>query len=510
MPTTAPVDELAGDRPLPTTPGDHKLKFRTHIGPQLVEMSYLLHLPPRYESAGPAARHPMLVFLHGSGESGTDLAGIYTHGPMSLLKADGGNADFAASCPFVVLCPQCPPRGQRWDMDFMTAAVQVLVDGTVRRARVDADQVFLTGLSMGGQGTWCVAEAYPDRFAAIAPMNGFGWHPEAAGALLRTTPIWAAVGMNDESKFIDATREMQAAVSPAAVARRFHYLNGNGHDAFWPTYQDPDFFEWLLAHRRPTPARQRQLLSEPPWTGNSPVPTTPGNHFGTWATKVGDQPCQMDYVTYLPSGYDPAKRYPTLLFLREADTIGPVYHDVCLHGPNLAVVRTPGLADRFPFLVVSPHWPTKCDWQTAGMTTTVLGLMDHLAASGLAIDRDRVIATGVNAGANGVWRVVSEAPDRFAAALPIETNLPAADTIPSDQMAAAVQAVPGWAFNAADDAAAVARVTQTAARRGHDWNASRLPRAATPLGDLLPYRDPAVVAWIAQQVRTSPPLGTAK
>ena len=500
QPATQPVDEAA--TPLPTTPGDHKLRFRTHVNGQTVDMAYLLHLPPRYDIDGPGGKHPLLVFLHGSGENGSDLAGIYMHGPMSLLKKDGGNPDFAASAPFVVLAPQCPPRGQRWDMEAMTAGLKVLIDSVADRGRIDADRVYLTGLSMGALGTWCLAQHDPDRFAAIAPMNGLGWHPERAGQRLRTVPVWSAVGLNDESKFIDAAKTMDAALAGAPVDRRFSYLIGNGHDAFWPTYQDPDFFEWLLAHRRPSPAARARLAAPSPT--DTPTPTTPGHHFCTWATKVGDQPCQMDFVVYLPKGYDATKRYPTLLFLREGDTVGPDFHDICVHGPDLAVERSSTLADGYPFIIVSPHWPAKCDWQSPGMTPALLGLLDHLSGGGVAIDRDRITATGVNAGANGVWKLAFEAPDRFAAVVPVETNVPPPETVPAEQLSGVVRMLPVRAFAAAADVSGIDRLTRVAAGSSRDLKVTALPAVATPLGALPPYTDPAVMAWIARQSRPTP------
>ena len=497
-PAAEPVDEIGAGQPLPTTPGDHKLKFKTHIGGKLVAMTYLLHLPPGYDTAGPDDHPPMLVFLHGSGESGSDLAGVYAWGPPSLLKRDTVNPVFAASCPFVVLAPQCPPRGQRWDMDFMTRAVSVLVDGTLRRSRADPDRVYVTGLSMGALGSWCAAELTPDRYAAVAPMNGLGFCPERAGPLLRTVPVWASVGLNDEPKFVDATRSMDAALAGAPVDRRFCYLIGNGHDAFWPTYQDPDFYEWLLTHRRPTAAQRQALATAPALSVDAPLPTEPGVHFCTWATKVADQPYPMDFVVYLPKGYTPGKRYPTMLFLREADTIGPDYHDICVHGPALALARQPSLQDRFPFIVISPHMPVKCDWQTPGMTATLLGLLDYL--SPLGVDRDRVTVTGVDAGANGAWKLAAEAPDRFAAVMPIETHVPVPVT--DDQMAAVERTVPGRAYVVAGDTASVARVAKCSA--GHDWAATPLPPGATALGPLSAYTDPAVLTWLAAQVRPTP------
>ncbi len=491
----APVDELAAGHPLPTTPGDYKLKFRTHVDGQTVSMAYLLHLPPGYAADGPPAA--MLVFLHGSGENGNDLAGVYMHGPMEHLKPGGTDPDLAASCPLVVLSPQCPPRGQRWDMDAMTRAVNVLVESTVARGRVDPDRVYLTGLSMGGLGTWCVAEAAPDRYAAVAPFMGMPWHPDRAGPLLRTVPVWASVGLADEDKFIAGQRTMDAALAGAPVARRFVYLIGNGHDAFYPTYLDPAFYEWLLTHRRPTAACRERLALAATRPVDTPVPTAPGHHFGTVDTRVADQPCPLDYVLYLPKGYTPGHRYPTMLFLPEADTVGPDYGGICAHGPDLALDRHPTLADRFGFVVVAPHLPVKCDWQTPGMTATLLGLLDHLSAAGVGIDPDRVIATGVDAGANGAMKLVTDAPDRFAAVLTTETHIPLPAT--DELLSAVTRAVPGRAYTVAGDATSAGRVATAAGRR--DWRTVPLPPGTVPLGELPAYTDPAVLAWAAGQVR---------
>src|SRR5262249_19722898 len=158
-----------------TEVGDHKMKFRTHIGDRSVTLSYLLHYPANYNDG---KKHPMLVFFHGIGECGTDLAGVYALGPMTLLREDGGNPTFAASSPFVVLCPQCPPTGQTWDTDYIYKAATELIAQTVKKGKIDPDRVYATGLSMGGLASWCVAEQGPDLFAAIAPLSSMEWQPE--------------------------------------------------------------------------------------------------------------------------------------------------------------------------------------------------------------------------------------------------------------------------------------------------------------------------------------------
>ena len=125
-----------------------------------MKLNYLLFLPEGYESSG-EKKWPLMLFLHGAGESGNDLEKVKLHGPPKIV---GHKKDF----PFIVVSPQSPGRG--WNPDTLNA----LLDDVVAHNRVDPDRVYLTGLSMGGFGTWALAAAHPDRFAAIAPICGGG------------------------------------------------------------------------------------------------------------------------------------------------------------------------------------------------------------------------------------------------------------------------------------------------------------------------------------------------
>ena len=176
-PTTKPAIKLTV---LPTTPGDHKLKFTTLVDGQPVKMAYLLYLPPNYATSKDLC--PVVVFLHGGGEAGEDLSGVMVHGPNMNLHRDDYPV-FQRTFPFIVVSPQCPPRGERWDQPKMIKAVAALLrDLGARLARFDKDRVYLTGLSMGGKGTWLVAEDSPDLFAAIAPMDADTLKPDAASS----------------------------------------------------------------------------------------------------------------------------------------------------------------------------------------------------------------------------------------------------------------------------------------------------------------------------------------
>src|SRR6185295_1019208 len=120
-----------------------------------VGANYLLFLPKGYD-ANAAKRWPLIFFLHGAGERGTNIWKVAVHGPPKIVK---DKPDF----PFIVVSPQCP-AGQRWDNETLLA----LLDDVTKNYRVDKGRVYLTGLSMGGFGTWSLGLAYPERFAAMA------------------------------------------------------------------------------------------------------------------------------------------------------------------------------------------------------------------------------------------------------------------------------------------------------------------------------------------------------
>ena len=122
---------------------------------QHIRLDYLLHLPGGYE-ASPDRTWPLILFLHGAGERGSDLNLVMKHG---IAKVAGERADF----PFITVSPQCPEN--TWWADHRQA-LTALLDHVAGAYRVDLDRVYLTGLSMGGYGTWTLAASEPQRFAA--------------------------------------------------------------------------------------------------------------------------------------------------------------------------------------------------------------------------------------------------------------------------------------------------------------------------------------------------------
>ena len=250
-------------RPLPTTPGHHRLQFEVLVTTQIMEnnrpkvasgtakVSYLLYLPVGYDKV--RTPWPMVVFLNGSGECGSNLEGIMNHGPSAELTR---NPKLAEQFPFIILSPQCPV-GQRWDSPGMAQAVVALIQEVETRWRVDHDRVYLTGLSMGGQGTWLVALTAPELFAAIAPISAAAVEPEVAVQRLKGMAIWIITGAED-GFFADGSRRMVKALTAAGIDATLTEIPGEGHFVWGHYYPKPGFYDWLLANRRgrgPAPNR---------------------------------------------------------------------------------------------------------------------------------------------------------------------------------------------------------------------------------------------------------------
>ncbi len=202
-----------------------------------VKIKYLLYLPPGYESD--KKDWPLLMFLHGAGESGDNLAKVKLHGPPKLIE--NKKRDF----PCIVESPQSARMG--WNVDLLTA----LLDDIAAKYRVDKDRIYLTGLSMGGFGTWSLAAAHPERFAAIVPICG-GGNP-ADAAKLKNLPIWVFHGAKDPVVPPERSESMVKAIKAAGGNVKLTVYPDAGHDAWTATYENPELYRWLFAQKRGAP-----------------------------------------------------------------------------------------------------------------------------------------------------------------------------------------------------------------------------------------------------------------
>jgi len=199
------------------------------------KMGYWLFLPKDYDAAS-GKKWPLMLFLHGMGERGESLGMVKRHGPPMIVDRD-------PSFPFILVSPQCPD-GQMWNSDTLSW----LLDDIEAEFAVDTSREYVTGLSMGGYGTWSLAASTPTRFAAVAPICG-GGRPEWA-AQLKQVPIWVYHGDADTAVLLKESQRMVDAIKAAEGDIQFTVYPGVGHDSWTETYRKPEFYEWLLSKKR--------------------------------------------------------------------------------------------------------------------------------------------------------------------------------------------------------------------------------------------------------------------
>jgi predicted peptidase len=219
-------------------------------------LRYRLFAP---EPAAGGAKPPLVLFLHGAGERGDDNAAQLKHGVAEFYRR-------RATHPCFVLAPQCP-AGRKWvEVDWggadgagtfpaepsqpLRLAIEVM-DLLIAAGRVDPDRLYVTGLSMGGYGTWYAAGMPGSRFAAAAPICGGGdqaWAKRYVGL-----PLWAFHGAEDRAVPVGRSRQMIAAVKAAGGEPKYTEYPAVGHDSWTQTYADDAFHAWLFAQRRPEP-----------------------------------------------------------------------------------------------------------------------------------------------------------------------------------------------------------------------------------------------------------------
>ena len=198
-----------------------------------VTLGYLLYLPKDYAQKD---SWPLVLFLHGSGERGDNLERVKIHGPPKLIAA-------GKEFPFIVVSPQCPEH-RGWELLELTA----LVDEMIEKYKVDRDRIYVTGLSMGGFGTWSLAAYAPFRFAALVPICG-GGEPSAAKRLAHV-PTWVFHGAKDPRVPLERSTKMVEAIKKNGGSVKFTVYPEALHDSWTAAYNDPELYQWLLQQKR--------------------------------------------------------------------------------------------------------------------------------------------------------------------------------------------------------------------------------------------------------------------
>jgi len=213
--------------------------------PQSVSIAYRF-LPP--ESSEPARTVPLVVYLHGGGECGSDNARQLRGLPTLLCEETLRNL-----YPCAVLAPQCPQPGN-WsqqigpETDLLDGVMQ-MIDDVVADPRIDANRIYLMGQSLGGFGSWELATRVPDRFAAVVPICGGG--DERRASRLVSLPVWAVHGSDDEIVPVSETQRMIAALERAGGRPRYLELPDVGHDSWNAVYRaDSEVLAWMFRQAR--------------------------------------------------------------------------------------------------------------------------------------------------------------------------------------------------------------------------------------------------------------------
>ena len=208
-------------------------------------MNYLQYLPKDY-AAQPDKRWPLMLFLqHGSGERGSNVQSVAKHGPFKLVRE-------GREFPFIIIAPQCP-TGEHWQVE----PLMQLVAEAEKKFHVDSSRIYVTGLSMGGFGTWDLGVSHPEKFAAIIPICGGGNgedivmssidHSEA----LKSLPVWAFHGGKDPVVPVAASQETVALMKDKGVREiKLTIYPEAVHDSWTQTYENPEIYDWLLQHHR--------------------------------------------------------------------------------------------------------------------------------------------------------------------------------------------------------------------------------------------------------------------
>jgi predicted peptidase len=234
---------LTADEPQPGPDSVNQPRKLKTKATQKIEVNYLLFLPKDY-AADARKKWPLMLFLHGAGERGSNLWLVPKHGPPKVVRT---KPDF----PFILVSPQCP-AGRRWDNQVLLA----LLDEIIADYKVDTNRVYLTGLSMGGYGTWSLGLACPERFAALVPICGGG---DAITAMLpdtrrtqalKTLPIWAFHGAKDPVVPLAESERMVNAVKAIGGNVKLTVYPEAQHDSWTETYNNPQLYDWLLGHAR--------------------------------------------------------------------------------------------------------------------------------------------------------------------------------------------------------------------------------------------------------------------
>jgi predicted peptidase len=203
------------------------------------DLDYLLFVPRDYQE-GSTTLWPLILFLHGRGESGDNLNIVKRHGIPKVIEE-------AEDFPCITVSPQCPANT---DWVALIEPLMSLLSSIIEEFQVDRQRVYLTGLSMGGRGTWALAVEYPEIFAALIPICG-----RVPGVdqfmdkvkVLKDVPIWVFHGAKDSTVPVQNSESIVAALRAVQGNVNYTVYPDADHDSWTETYSNPELYRWMLS-----------------------------------------------------------------------------------------------------------------------------------------------------------------------------------------------------------------------------------------------------------------------
>jgi predicted peptidase len=199
---------------------------------------YVVFVPKDYDGT---KDYPVILFLHGSGESKGGMKKPVEVGIGTAIK------HHEKTFPFITVIPQSEKRTWGAATEDGKRAMAIL-DEVMKEYKTDPKRVYLTGLSMGGFGTWSLAAAHPDKWAAIAPICG-GGNPKEAEKI-KDLPCWCFHGDADPTVKVEKSREMIDALKKAGASPKFTEFPGVGHNSWDKAYATAELYPWFLEHQK--------------------------------------------------------------------------------------------------------------------------------------------------------------------------------------------------------------------------------------------------------------------
>jgi len=212
---------------------DQSGSFKTEIVLKK-QLGYALHVPENAKKE----KKPLIIFLHGSGEKGTDVEMVKVHGPFKYLKSHTLDA--------FVLAPQCP-ENEYWDEEVLYRLIQKVVKDN----NIDDRRIYLTGLSMGGWGAWNLAFAHPDMFAALVPVAGFVDRvPMIENCKIGEIPTRIFHGLLDDVVDVNYSIIIFKKLKPCAKDIELTIFDDANHDSWTRVFDNPEIYEWMLKQKK--------------------------------------------------------------------------------------------------------------------------------------------------------------------------------------------------------------------------------------------------------------------